>query len=456
MDKAISLYSCDLVSIDKLITIDKNNKSSLLNYGKNQYVCPECYKPLFPKSLNSSYSKPHFSHYEKGIYDPDCQERKKPIKRNKTKKYLQSNKNIAKEIFQDIYIKSSIIYIKKSVISFINKKTNQNYKDFFIKTKNIKNQIQFIANKPDQDDFNLSFIDIENLILKNNLGRLAKQIFKNSKNEYKSNISSQNLCYRISSSLIDDIRNSKDKIEDNYIEEIKDEIFLTISLTNGFNLLQSFIIYGALITTLINYSSRSINNQVDNVFIIELDSLLRSIPLNIKESIFTLLSILPESNSHLQYPESELEKISSNNKILTSVKERIFWFLKLIEFDDIHLSDIDSLNEKESDNKDKGYIYLASNSDLKTIYKHPDAVKLGRSINPIKREIQLTGQLFNNPVKIKYIWRVSNRFLAERVLFNELSKYRIKKTKEIFFIPESKSKELITKILENNNLLLDQ
>ena len=41
----------------------------------------------------------------KGIYDPDCQERKKPIKRNKTKKYLQSNKNIAKEIFQDIYIK---------------------------------------------------------------------------------------------------------------------------------------------------------------------------------------------------------------------------------------------------------------------------------------------------------------------------------------------------------------
>ncbi len=88
MDKAISLYSCDLVSIDKLITIDKNNKSSLLNYGKNQYVCPECYKPLFPKSLNSSYSKPHFSHYEKGIYDPDCQERKKPIKRNKTKKFV--------------------------------------------------------------------------------------------------------------------------------------------------------------------------------------------------------------------------------------------------------------------------------------------------------------------------------------------------------------------------------
>ena len=58
-------------------------------------------------------------------------------------------------------------------------------------------------------------------------------------------------------------------------------------------------------------------------------------------------------------------------------------------------------------------------------------------------------------MKIKYIWRVSNRFLAERVLFNELSKYRIKKTKEIFFIPESKSKELITKILENHNLLLD-
>ena len=72
MDKAFSLFSCSLVSIDKLLTIDEKNKKSLLNYGKNQYVCPECYKPLFPKSISSDFSKPHFSHYEKGIYDPDC------------------------------------------------------------------------------------------------------------------------------------------------------------------------------------------------------------------------------------------------------------------------------------------------------------------------------------------------------------------------------------------------
>ena len=52
-------------------------------------------------------------------------------KRNKTKKYLQSNKNIAKEIFQDIYIKSSIIYIKKSVIGFINKKLTKIKKIFY-------------------------------------------------------------------------------------------------------------------------------------------------------------------------------------------------------------------------------------------------------------------------------------------------------------------------------------
>ncbi len=454
MDKAISLYTCSLISIDKLITIDENNKISLLNYGKNQYVCPECYKPLFPKSLNSNYSRPHFSHYEKGIYDPDCKERNKPVKINKTKQYLQSNKNIAKEIFQDIYIKSSIIYIKKSVLSFINKKTNQNYKDFFINTKDIKNKIEFIPYKDNKEEFNLSFIDIENLTLKNNLDKLSKQIFKNSQNGYKHNISNQNLCYRISSSLIDDIRNSKVNIEDNSIEEIKDEIFLTISLTKGFNLLQNFIIYGALITTLINYSSRSFKNQGNNKLIIELDSLFKSIPVNIKESIYTLLSIIPESYSHLQYPESELEKIIRNNKFLTSVKERIFWFLKLIEFDDIHLSDLENFNEKEPENKDKGYLYIASNTDLKIIYKHPDAIKIGRSVNPLKREIQLTGQLFNNPVKIKHIWRVTNRFLAEKIVFDELSKFRIKKTKEIFFIPESKSKELISKILTKNNLLI--
>ena len=70
MYKAFSLFSCSLVPIDKLLTIDENNKSSLLNYGKNQYVCPECYKPLFPKSLNSKFSKPHFSHYEKVYVNP--------------------------------------------------------------------------------------------------------------------------------------------------------------------------------------------------------------------------------------------------------------------------------------------------------------------------------------------------------------------------------------------------
>ena len=39
---------------------------------------------------------------------------------------------------EDIYIKSSIIYKEKSVVSFINKKLNQNYKDFFLIIKDPK------------------------------------------------------------------------------------------------------------------------------------------------------------------------------------------------------------------------------------------------------------------------------------------------------------------------------
>ena len=69
--------------------IDKNDKKTLIDYAKNQYVCPTCFKPLFPKSIYSNYSKPHFSHYEREEVETNCPNRRDSKNKNNSKKYLR-------------------------------------------------------------------------------------------------------------------------------------------------------------------------------------------------------------------------------------------------------------------------------------------------------------------------------------------------------------------------------
>ena len=69
------LYKSGIISIKEMKCLTVENKLSLEDYGINQYICPICLKPVFPRGINSDSVSPHFSHYEKGIFDPDCPKR---------------------------------------------------------------------------------------------------------------------------------------------------------------------------------------------------------------------------------------------------------------------------------------------------------------------------------------------------------------------------------------------
>ena len=454
MDKAFSLFSCSLVSIDKLLTIDENNKKSLLNYGKNQYVCPECYKPLFPKSISSDFSKPHFSHYEKGIYDPDCTIRNKK-KRNKIKDYINNNNNIAKQIFQEIYIKSSCIHIKKTIILFVNQILNKNNKDYLFTFNKNSNSINiYTLNSKINDQSNI-MLNIENkdyIYIFNKYSDLIFS-FENSRSKF----GNRQICEKIISPLLEDIRAGKNETSEEFICEAIDEIFLTISLTKGFKNLQAYIIYAGLILTIISYSRRSIKKQ-NGYYSIDIKNILDNLPLNIKESFLSFFATIPgfklsDKAEEYQVEEHQMEFILKNNKFMTSIKERAVWFLNIIKFDDIDLSDLEKLETFEKIDHLQGYIYTATSPDLKLIYGSKEVLKIGRSRDPLRREIQLSGQLFNNPIKITRLWKVIDQVKAEAIIFDKLSEIRIKKSREIFLLSQGKSDLIISKILTENNLL---
>ena len=101
----------------------------------------------------------------------------------------------------------------------------------------------------------------------------------------------------------------------------------------------------------------------------------------------------------------------------------------------------------------QGYIYTATSPDLRLIYGGKEVLKIGRSKDPLRREIQLSGQLFNNPIKITRLWKVIDQVKAEAIIFDKLSEIRIKKSREIFMLSQGKSDLIISKILTENNLL---
>ena len=450
MYKAFSLFSCSLVSIDKLLTIDENNKSSLLNYGKNQYVCPECYKPLFPKSLNSKFSKPHFSHYEKGVYDPECSIRKKNTSKNKLKDYVNKNKNIAKQIFQDIYIKSSILHIKKTIISYINQILGENNEDYYFAYNQKFHLIEFSQNNQENSNFDSVSLNIENEDFIYIFSRYSKLIF--SFEDERSKFQNRELCSKIISPLLSDVRSNRDEIDDVMLGDAIDEIFLTISMTKGFDKLQACIVYAALILTFISYSRRSIDKKqtYNSVY---LENILSNKPTNIKEAFLAFFATIQGIQKKSEIKDCDLEIVLKNSKFMTSIKERVIWFLSIMKFDDLNIFDIEKLESFSQIDPQSGYIYTAFSPDLKLIYGQKNVIKIGRSKDPFRREIQLSGQLLNNPVKITRIWKVVDQFKAESTIFDQLSNLRLKKSREIFLLSNEKCDSIISKILQEHNLL---
>ena len=455
MDKALSLYSCSLVSIKELLKIDKNDKKTLIDYAKNQYVCPTCFKPLFPKSIYSNYSKPHFSHYEREEVETNCPNRRDSKNKNNSKKYLRDNRQISKEIFRDVYIKASIIHIKKSIINNFSEVFNiRNFNDFnieIIKGNPIKLKITFFDNAIDKKT--PSIININNLNLNNKIQKLAKLIFKDDKNKTH-NCSEKKICNLICSDLIDEIKKANTNSNKDTILNILDEIFATISITDGFNVLQEYLIWGALLFTFLKYLRFKELNLNKSQYLINFDEYVKYLPIPIKNNINTLFSLLDNQISENNLSSLSLEEILRSQIIMTSIKERLIWFFSQIKFKDVNLSDFESLENTNSENRSPGYIYIAHSIDLNLIYKKKNVIKIGRSKNPIKREIALTGQLLNNPIKIYTIWKVENQFFAENLIFSKLSNYRLKSSREIFQLSKSSAKEMINEILLKSNQLV--
>ena len=138
---------------------------------------------------------------------------------------------------------------------------------------------------------------------------------------------------------------------------------------------------------------------------------------------------------------------------MTSIKERVIWFLSIMKFDDLNIFDIEKLESFSQIDPQSGYIYTAFSPDLKLIYGQKNVIKIGRSKDPFRREIQLSGLLLNNPVKITRIWKVVDQFKAESTIFDQLSNLRLKKSREIFLLSNEKCDSIISKILQEHNLL---
>ena len=98
-------------------------------------------------------------------------------------------------------------------------------------------------------------------------------------------------------------------------------------------------------------------------------------------------------------------------------------------------------------------MYIAYSPDLEKIYERPNIVKIGRSINPLRREIDLTGQMLREPVAIQRAFRVKDQVLAESFIFDSLSQFRFSPAREIFSLSVERACQLVHKLLADNGLL---
>ena len=112
--------------------------------------------------------------------------------------------------------------------------------------------------------------------------------FENSRSKF----GTRQICEKIISPLLEDIRAGKNETSEEFICEAIDEIFLTIALTKGFKSLQAYIIYAGLILTIISYSRRSIKEQ-NGYYSIDIKNILDNLPVNIKESFLSFFATIP-------------------------------------------------------------------------------------------------------------------------------------------------------------------
>lgn len=86
-----------------------------------------------------------------------------------------------------------------------------------------------------------------------------------------------------------------------------------------------------------------------------------------------------------------------------------------------------------------GYIYTLVNST------NPNEIKIGLSVDPIRRVKQLHTSGTAKPMRIKYVWKVPNMKVAEDAAHEIMKGHRVNQRREFFhLVPENAALDLET------------
>lgn len=104
----------------------------------------------------------------------------------------------------------------------------------------------------------------------------------------------------------------------------------------------------------------------------------------------------------------------------------------------------------EDDEKQYGYIYILSRREQSEILK---IGMTNRSVEKRVKEINsATGVLF--PYGARGVFKVRDARLSEKLIFEELTKYRIRKDREFFMLDFRRAGKLIGEVLKDNNMFI--
>ena len=455
MKYAYSLESSRIVRATSLIK-SSSGEIDLLHYAQRQYVCPECFQPVFPRGAGSNLVSPHFSHFEKGINSPDC------LVRSVNKNHLEKlspldfvKKAFSKSDFAHAYISCASAYILNSLSSIIGSYCGDiplKIGSIRLRNDNSCLHISFLKSTP---DFYFSPVDSLNRLVGSSsssiLSEIASLIFASDSDNYSHSKSAS--CGHLLSPLLRDILDAGGYLgSEKYLlsPEMHQSLlgFAYMNLVNApsFASLRKSLILSALIETLFRYNLGSaIELDGEHLRILLPDEArLKSLPYPIFKSIQALSLVLradPLAGGILQ-----------DASALQAISNRVMRFISLLKFESLNTTQLEKVVLCEKDGR-SGFVYIAYSPDLEKIYDRPNIVKIGRSINPLRREIDLTGQMLREPVTIQRAFRVKDQVLAESFIFESLSKFRFSPAREIFSLSVERACHLVHKLLSENGLL---
>ena len=450
--------ACDLINSGERFT-------DLFGYAERQYVCPECFQPVFPRAKSSTTITSHFSHFEKNQKSPDCIVRTTGVdvsNLSRSKSPVQRlEKYFSKSEFSLAYLCCSSAYILNSLSSIVaNKSPGLSGKLSSVRVDQINHTVYFDFSETISSTYYSPSSSLEKLVRSpsiNILSRISRLIFPENIDQDLPLASAA--CGQLLSPLIRDLFSSSTiGVTDGF--EISEEersslhrfAYTNIVSTSRFKSLRDLLILAGLIETFLRYSPDSSCKLCDTGLSVNIlpEKRISLLPFPVKKSLLAFLTLLCDEDSDF---EPNCAKLLQDASTLKPVRDRALRFMNLLEFDSLDSTHLEEVLCTVSGDK-VGFIYVAHSSDLNKIYDMKSVVKIGRSINPFKREIDLTGQMLKEPVSIKRVFHVRDQVLAESTIFKALSRYRVTSAREIFSLSIERAAELISSCLVNADLML--